>query len=499
MKMFAGLVRSLSKLSMIGRALMLPISLLPAAGLLLAFGDKFNLPLMMNAGAVIFDNLPVLFAIGSAVGLASESGIAALSAAVAVLVTNVTIGTVLHITPEMAASGGKYAMVVGIPTLQMGVFGGLICGILAAWCYNRFHTLQLPEFLGFFSGKRFVAIATAVLSFILGLILPYIWEHIQSGIDALSSIVNGDNQAASTFIFGLVERALIPLGLHHIWYPSFWYSFGDYTTQSGQLIHGDQTIWFKMLEEGVKSFSSDTYHNAGKFMQGEFPLMLFALPAACLAMYHEANTKNKKIAAGILFSAALTCFLTGITEPVEFTFIFVAPILYIFNAIMAGLSYMCMYLLDAHIAKSFSAGLIDYISFGILPSFNGFETHYLSVIIVGVPMALIYYFVFRVVIRRLDVKTPGRTDSTANVSVKNDQELAAELLELLGGPSNIDNVGACITRLRIEIKDNQIIDKDGLHHVGARGIVFVGDHGVQVIFGARAQFLATEIDKQMRE
>lgn len=499
MKMFAGLVRSLSKLSTIGRALMLPISLLPAAGLLLAFGDKFNLPLMMNAGAVIFDNLPVLFAIGSAVGLASESGIAALSAAVAVLVTNVTIGTVLHITPEMAASGGKYAMVVGIPTLQMGVFGGLICGILAAWCYNRFHTLQLPEFLGFFSGKRFVAIATAVLSFILGLILPYIWEHIQSGIDALSSIVNGDNQAASTFIFGFVERALIPTGLHHIWYPSFWYSFGDYTTQSGQLIHGDQTIWFKMLEEGVKSFSSDTYHNAGKFMQGEFPLMLFALPAACLAMYHEANSKNKKIAAGILFSAALTCFLTGITEPVEFTFIFVAPILYIFNAIMAGLSYMCMYLLDAHIAKSFSAGLIDYISFGILPSFNGFETHYLSVIIVGVPMALIYYFVFRIVIRRLDVKTPGRTDSTANISVKNDQELSAELLELLGGASNIDKIGACITRLRIEVKDNQIIDKDGLHHVGARGVVFVGDHGVQVIFGARAQFLATEIDKQMRE
>jgi len=321
---------------MIGRALMLPISLLPAAGLLLAFGDKFHLPLMMNAGGVIFDNLPMLFAIGSAVRLCLKSGIAALSAAVSVFVTNITISTVLSITPEMASQGGKYAMVVGIPTLQMGVFGGLICGILAAWCYNRFHTMQLPEFLGFFSGKRFVAIATAFLSFVLGLLLPYVWQHIQSGIDALSVIVNGDNQAVSTFIFGLVERALIPLGLHHIWYPSFWYSFGDYTTQAGQVIHGDQTIWFKMLEEGVKSFSSDTYQNAGKFMQGEFPLMLFALPAACLAMYHEAHTKNKKIAAGILFSAALTCFLTGITEPVEFTFIFVAPILYVFNAIMAG-------------------------------------------------------------------------------------------------------------------------------------------------------------------
>lgn len=499
MKMFAGLVKSLSKLSMIGRALMLPISLLPAAGLLLAFGDKFNLPLMMNAGAVIFDNLPVLFAIGSAVGLASESGIAALSAAVAVLVTNMTIGTVLHITPEMAASGGRYAMVVGIPTLQMGVFGGLICGILAAWCYNRFHTLQLPEFLGFFSGKRFVAIATAALSFVLGLILPYIWEYIQSGIDGLSNIVNGDNQAASTFIFGLVERALIPLGLHHIWYPSFWYSFGDYTTQSGQLIHGDQTIWFKMLEEGVKSFSSDSYHNAGKFMQGEFPLMLFALPAACLAMYHEAYTKNKKIAAGILFSAALTCFLTGITEPVEFTFIFVAPILYVFNAIMAGLSYMCMYLLDAHIAKSFSAGLIDYISFGILPSFNGFQTHYLSAIIVGIPMALIYYFVFRFVIRRLDVKTPGRTETTMATTTKNDNQLSGEIINLLGSAKNIDTVGACITRLRIEVKDSNKVDRDGLNNLGAKGVVFVGERGIQLIFGARAQFLATEMHKQIDE
>jgi len=475
---------------MIGRALMLPISLLPAAGLLLAFGNKFELPLMMNAGGVIFDNLPMLFAIGSAVGLAAESGIAALSAAVSVFVTNITIGTMLHITPEMAAQGGKYAMVVGIPTLQMGVFGGLICGILAAWCYNRFHTLQLPEFLGFFSGKRFVAIATAFLSFLLGLLMPYVWQHIQAGIDALSVIVNGDNQAASTFIFGLVERALIPLGLHHIWYPSFWYSFGDYVTKTGQVIHGDQTIWFKMLEEGVKSFSSNGYQNAGKFMQGEYPLMLFALPAACLAMYHEAHTRNKKIAFGILFSAALTCFLTGITEPVEFTFIFVAPLLYIFNAIMAGLAYMTMYLLHAHIAKSFSAGLIDYISFGIVPSLNGYQTHYLSAVIVGVPMALIYYFTFRFVIRRFNVKTPGRTDVTATTDDKTDAELASEIIVLLGGEKNIRSVGACITRLRLEVVNSNDVDREGLNNLGARGVVFVGDNGIQIIFGARAQFIA---------
>ncbi|TNV16816.1 PTS N-acetylglucosamine transporter subunit IICB [Buttiauxella sp. B2] len=490
MSLLSSITKSLSKLSMIGRALMLPISLLPAAGLLLAFGDKFHLPLMMNAGGVIFDNLPMLFAIGSAVGLAAESGIAALSAAVSVFIINVTIGTVMHITPEMAAAGGKYAMVVGIPTLQMGVFGGLISGILAAWCYNKFHTLQLPEFLGFFSGKRFVAIATAFLSFLLGMILPWIWSYIQSGIDSLSVVVNGDNQALSTFIFGLVERALIPLGLHHIWYPSFWYSFGEFTTSAGQVIHGDQTIWFKMLEEGVKSFSSDSYQNAGKFMQGEFPLMLFALPAACLAMYHEANTKNKKIASGILFSAALTCFLTGITEPVEFTFIFVAPILYVFNAIMAGLSYMCMYLLHAHIAKSFSAGMIDYISFGILPSFNGYQTNFLSAVIVGVPMALIYYFTFRYVIRRFDVKTPGRADVTTNANDKSDSELAGDIIGLLGGAGNINSVGSCITRLRLEVDKSEHVDKDGLNSLGARGVVFVGDSGIQVIFGARAQFIA---------
>ncbi|PWW15599.1 PTS transporter subunit EIIC [Pantoea sp. AG702] len=490
MTLLSGLVKSLSKLSMIGRALMLPISLLPAAGLLLAFGNKFELPLMMNAGGVIFDNLPMLFAIGSAVGLAAESGIAALSAAVSVFVTNITIGTMLHITPEMAAQGGKYAMVVGIPTLQMGVFGGLICGILAAWCYNRFHTLQLPEFLGFFSGKRFVAIATAFLSFLLGLLMPYVWQHIQAGIDALSVIVNGDNQAASTFIFGLVERALIPLGLHHIWYPSFWYSFGDYVTKTGQVIHGDQTIWFKMLEEGMKSFSSNGYQNAGKFMQGEYPLMLFALPAACLAMYHEAHTRNKKIAFGILFSAALTCFLTGITEPVEFTFIFVAPLLYVFNAIMAGLAYMTMYLLHAHIAKSFSAGLIDYISFGIVPSLNGYQTHYLSAVIVGVPMALIYYFTFRFVIRRFNVKTPGRTDVTATTDDKTDAELASEIIVLLGGEKNIRSVGACITRLRLEVVNSHDVDREGLNNLGARGVVFVGDNGIQIIFGARAQFIA---------
>ncbi|CAK3240630.1 PTS N-acetylglucosamine transporter subunit IICB [Vibrio crassostreae] len=492
--MFNFLKSGLSKLSLIGRSLMLPISLLPAAGLLLAFGDKLNIDLMMHAGGIIFDNLPLLFALGSAVGLAGESGIAALSAAVSILIINVVISSVLGITPEMAAEGGKYALVLGIPTLQMGVFGGLISGVLAAFCYNKFHKIQLPEFLGFFAGKRFVAIATALFSFILGLILPSFWLYVQAGIDALSGIVNGDNQALSTFVFGFIERSLIPLGLHHVWYPSFWFSFGEYTSTAGNVIHGDQTIWFKMLADGVKSFNSPSYQGAGKFLQGEYPLMLFALPAACLAMYHEANTKNKKVAAGILFSAALTCFLTGITEPVEFTFIFVAPVLYLFNAFMAGLSYMAMYLLEAHIAKSFSAGLIDYISFGILPSFNGFETNFLAAIFVGVPMAISYYVVFRFVIRKFNVKTPGRTRISASADDYTDSEMSERILDAIGGTKNITSNSACITRVRIEVRSMSDVDKQKLEQLGSKGVIYVGSNGVQIIFGARAQFISSEIE-----
>ncbi len=498
-KYLRALAAPLSQLSLIGRALMLPISLLPAAGLLLAFGDKFGMPLMMSAGGVVFDNLPLLFAIGSAVGLASESGIAALSAAVSILIINSTISAVLGITPEIAMAGGKYAMVLGIPSLQMGVFGGLISGILAAYCYKRYHDIRLPEFLGFFAGKRFVAISCAFYSFLLGLVLPYVWQYVQNGIDALSTVVNGDNQMISTFIFGLTERALIPLGLHHVWYPSFWFTFGEYVTPTGAVINGDQTIWFKMLTDGVKTFSTDTYNDAGKFMQGEFPLMLFALPAACLAMYHEAHTKNKKIAAGILLSAALTCFITGITEPVEFTFIFVAPILYVFNAVMAGLAYMTMYALDAHIAKSFSAGLIDFISFGIMPSLNGFETNWIKVIIIGIPMAMIYYGVFRVVIRKLDVKTPGRNDVTNNLDEITDEELTTQILVAIGGMDNIASSAACITRLRLQVKDKSKVDREALSALGAKGVVYVGDVGIQIIFGARAQYLSDQIENLQQQ
>jgi len=487
--------QGITKLSTVGRALMLPISILPAAGLLLAFGDLLDISLMVGAGDVIFSNLPLLFAVGAAVGLTKESGIAALAAVIAMLVMNMTIGVHAGVTQEMALEGGAYAMVLGIPSLQMGVFGGLIAGILAASMYNRFYQIQLPAFLGFFSGKRFVPIVTALSAFVLGLILPSIWMYVQGGIDSMSDIVNGSNQAISVFVFGFTERALIPLGLHHIWYPTFWFTFGEHVTEAGNVVNGDQAIWFKMLADGVKDFGSDSYQGAGKFMQGEFPLMLFALPAACLAMYHEAKTKNRKYAAGILFSAALTCFVTGITEPVEFTFIFVSPLLYLFNAVSTGFAYMFMYLLDAHLAKSFSAGFIDFVTLGILPSINGFDTNYFAAVIVGVPMAIMYYFVFRLVIRKFDVQTPGRSDEKKQEITLSDEQLTKLTLDFVGGKANLTSVTSCITRLRLEVKDVSLINDKGLEDIGAMGVIHVGSHGVQIIYGAKAQFVAELINK----
>lgn len=486
-----------TKLQKIGKALMLPISILPAAGILLAFGDMLGIELMKNAGGIIFDNLPLLFAVGAAVGLSGDSGIAALAAIVSMLVINSTAGIVAKVTPEMAAKGGAYAFVMGIPTLQSGVFGGIVSGVLGAYMYNKFYKIKLPDFLGFFSGKRFVPIATAIAAFIIGLIFPMIWGPIQNGIESLSKLANGGNQALSTFIFGFTERALIPVGLHHIFYAPFWFNFGDYVTQSGNVIHGDQAIWFKMFEEGVKNFSSDTYKNAGKFLQGEYPLMLMGLPAAALAIYHEALPKNKKMVAGILVSAAFTCFLTGITEPIEFAFIFVAPMLYLFNAVFAGISYMAMYLLNVHIAKSFSAGLIDFISFGVIPSFSGYETNYIMVIVFGIFMATCYYFGFRFMIRKFDLKTPGReiSDVEEMKGTQNFEEISALAINYLGGKENIVSVDYCITRLRVEVKDVSLVKEKEFSSLGASGVVKVGKYGVQIILGTKAQFIAEDIKK----
>ncbi|MBD1558927.1 PTS transporter subunit EIIC [Vibrio sp. S9_S30] len=497
--MIDSLRSSLSRLSLVGKALMLPISILPAAGLLLAFGAKLDIPLMMRAGGVIFDNLPLLFAVGAAVGLTKESGIAALAAIVALVVMNATMGVALNITPEMAMSGGRYAMVMGIPSLQTGVFGGLLAGILAAVMYQRFYQTKLPDFLGFFAGKRFVPIVTAFTAFLIGLVLPYVWSYIQSGIDALSHMANSGNMYISTFIYGFMERALIPLGLHHIFYSPYWFSFGEYTTAAGTVVNGDHTIWFKMLEDGVTSFSTAEYQEAGKFLSGNFAIYMFAFPAACLAMYHEAKDKNKKIAAGILGSAALTSFVTGITEPVEFAFIFVAPLLYVFSAIMAGVSYAVTYALDVHIGKTFSAGIIDFISFGILPSMDGFKTNWINVILWGSVMAVIYYSVFRLAIRKFGFKTVGREDTESAAITLSNEELAREITTLIGGRGNITTIGACITRLRLQVNDQSIVKEDEIKALGAMGVIKVGSKGLQIILGSRAQFVADIMNSETSE
>ena len=345
-------------LQRIGKALMLPVALLPAAGLLLGFGSMFQDPqflslvpalnagwfqliatIMSDAGNIIFSNLALLFAVGVAVGLSEGDGVAGLAAIVGFLILNVTMGIGGGITADIVSGtkNGMYATVLGIPTLQTGVFGGIIMGVIAAALYKRFYKIELPSYLGFFAGKRFVPIVTAVSALVLGGIMVFVWPPIQGALLYFSQNMISANQTLSALLFGIIERALIPFGLHHIWYNPFWFQFGEYTNKAGQLIMGDNQIFFAQLRDGVP-------FTAGTFMTGKFPFMMFGLPAASLAMYHEAKPGKKKIASGILFSAALTSFLTGITEPLEFAFLFVAPVLFVIHCVLAGLSFMIMQL-----------------------------------------------------------------------------------------------------------------------------------------------------------
>lgn len=488
-------MKAFAEIQKIGKALMTPVAILPAAGLFLAFGNKLGIPLMEQAGQIIFSNLPLLFAVGAAIGLVGGDGVAALSAVVAILIMNTTMGIMSDAAAGIAAGDSAYGMVMGIPTLQTGVFGGLIAGIIAAVCYKKFYKTELPAFLGFFAGKRLVPITTAVLAFLVGLAMPVIWVPFQIGLAKLSYLANETNTNISTFIFGVIERALIPFGLHHIFYSPFWYQFGEYTNSAGQIINGDQAIWFAMLKDGVTNFTSATYQGAGKFLTGKYPFMMFGLPAAALAMYHEAKTENKKVVGGILFSAALTSFLTGITEPLEFSFLFVAPVLYGIHCIFAGLSFMLMNMFAVRIGMTFSGGLIDYIVFGVLPGTSGFENHWYMVIIIGLVFSVIYYFGFRFAIRKFNLMTPGREETKEKKSeIKIDgDELAVFVLNALGGKENLLSLDACITRLRVEVKDTKKVDDNELKKLGASGVLKVGANGVQAIFGSKAQFICNDL------
>ena len=488
-------------LQKVGKALMTPVAILPAAGILLAIGNAMQNPdlvrripaletgwfpmiseVMEQSGGIVFANLALLFAVGVAIGLAKGDGVAALAAIIGYLVMNVTMGVLLTVTPEMVATDPGYANVLGIPTLQTGVFGGIIVGLLAAYMFNRFYEIELPSYLGFFAGKRFVPIITAVSALLVGIIMIYIWPIAQNGLNLLSYNMVDTNRTLSAFIFGVIERALIPFGLHHIFYAPFWFEFGSYTNLAGEIVRGDQRIFFEQIREGVEL-------TAGTFMTGKFPFMMFGLPAAALAIYHCARPDQKKIVAGIMGSAALTSFLTGITEPIEFSFLFVAPVLFGIHTIFAGLSFMVMHILDVKIGMTFSGGVIDYFLFGILPN----RTAWWLVIPVGLVFAVIYYFGFRFAITRWNLMTPGREevveDETDN---KKQSDLPFAVLEAIGGKENISHLDACITRLRISVNDIEGVDKERLKKLGAAGVMEVGNN-IQAIFGPKSDTLKGQI------
>ncbi|NPC92350.1 PTS transporter subunit EIIC [Bacillus sp. WMMC1349] len=509
--MFKSLFGVLQK---IGRALMLPVAILPAAGLLLAIGNAMQNERMINvapflknnvvqlvakvmesSGDVIFSNLALLFAVGVAIGLANGDGVAGIAAIIGYLVMNVTMSAVLiKIGPipadaverakYFAESHPQYTTMLGIPTLATGVFGGIIIGVLAAAMFNRFYRIELPQYLGFFAGKRFVPIITSICALLLGLLMLFIWPPIQGALNSFSTNLLAANEAFAAFVFGVIERSLIPFGLHHIFYAPFWYEFFEYTNKAGELVRGDQRIFMAQIKDGVDL-------TAGTFMTGKFPFMMFGLPAAALAIYHEAKPESKKLVAGIMGSAALTSFLTGITEPIEFSFLFVAPVLFGIHCIFAGLSFMLMDILHVKIGMTFSGGLIDYFLFGILPN----RTAWWLVIPVGLALAVIYYFGFRFAIRTFNLKTPGREDAAAEPASEAGQpigDLPYEILTAMGDKENIKHLDACITRLRVTVNDQKKVDKERLKKLGASGVLEVGNN-IQAIFGPRSENLKSQM------
>ncbi|ULG73276.1 glucose-specific PTS transporter subunit IIBC [Macrococcus brunensis] len=506
------------QLQRIGKALMLPVAILPAAGILLAFGNAMHNDqlvqfapwlkadffvmlsgIMESAGQVIFDNLPLLFAIGTALGLAAGDGVAGLAALVGYLIMNATMGKIKGITIDNIysyAAGAKvlgqsakepaHALILGIPTLQTGVFGGIIIGAVAAWCYNKFYNITLPAFLGFFAGKRFVPIITSVMAILTGIILSIIWPPIQTGLNELSQFLLDKNLVLTTFIFGIIERALIPFGLHHIFYAPFWFEFGQYTNAAGNIVRGDQSIWMAQMKDGVP-------FTAGMFTTGKYPFMMFGLPAAAFAIYRQARPERKKVVGGLMLSAALTSFLTGITEPLEFSFLFVAPILYAIHVLLAGTSFLVMHLLHVKIGMTFSGGFIDYTLFGLL---NWDRTNALLVIPVGLVYAVIYYFLFTFAIKKFNLKTPGREVEETTSKASTAGELPFHVLDAMGGRENIKHLDACITRLRVEVKDKSKVDTNELKALGAAGVLEVGNN-MQAIFGPKSDQIKHDMARIM--
>ena len=464
-------------LQKIGRALMLPVAVLPVAGLLLGIGSAcFSFipdlisSIMAQAGGSVFSNLPIIFAIGTAIGLTENDGVSSVAAVVGYVVMLGTMGVMATLL------GVEPSSLMGIDTIDTGVFGGIIAGILAASMFNRYYKIKLPEYLGFFAGKRFVPIATGVIAILAGVILSFIWPPIQSLIDAFSQWSVTENPVLAGFIYGIIERGLIPFGLHHIWNVPFQMEMGEFIDTAGNIFTGDIP----------RFFAGDP--TAG-FLAGGYLFKMFGLPAAAIAMWHCALPKNRARTGGIMVSAALTSLLTGITEPIEFSFLFVAPILYAIHALLAGLAFAITNWLDIKMAMSFSNGLIDYVLYFSI------ATKPVWLILLGLLYGIIYYAIFRIVIITMDLKTPGReAEEEARKKVVVSSELAINLISAFGGKKNIKNLDACITRLRITVNDPEMVNQDEIKKLGATALVVIGQN-MQAIFGPQSDNIRTEMQE----
>ena len=516
-------------LQRVGRSFMLPIALLPVAGLLLGIGSSFTnetmlaayglnsvihpgtliytiLDVMSQTGNAVFNNLALLFAMGVAIGMArKEKEVAALSGAVAYIIMNTAIQAMIN------AAGGGEAMpanstttMLGITTLQMGVFGGIVVGLGVAALHNKFYKIELPQVLAFFGGTRFVPIVSSIVYLVVGIAMFYIWPVVQNGIAALGALVLASGYAG-TFIYGLLERALIPFGLHHVFYMPFWQTaVGGTAIIDGVTVTGAQNIFFaELASKSTTVFSV----SATRFMAGKFPFMMFGLPGAALAMYQCAKPEKKKAAGGLLLSAALTAFLTGITEPLEFTFIFVALPMYAVHCVLAGLSFMLMHILNVGVGMTFSGGLIDLVLFGVMQ--GNAKTHWVWVVVVGAVYFVLYYIIFRFMISKFDYKTPGRDDAEevklytrADVNARNaasgsvpagNDPVSAMIVEGLGGAANLADVDCCATRLRCTVNDAALVKQDVLKASGASGVICKGN-GVQVVYGPKVAVIKAKLE-----
>ena len=490
-----------SLLQRIGQSFMLPIALLPIAGIFLGIGSSLTntnmlaayhlkglmgpgtapyilFSLLNSAGSIIFDNLPILFAVGVAIGMArSEKATAALSSIIAFFVMHSTIGSLITYTGRSHSFlTGATTEIVGITSLQMGVFGGIIVGLGVAALHNRFYKIELPKVFSFFGGTHFIPIISAITYVGIGILMFYIWPPIQILINDAGKLVLMSGYGG-TFVYGLLERALIPFGLHHVFYMPFWQTaVGGRELVNGQLIEGAQNIFFAELA------SPDTSHfsvAATRFMSGKFPLMMFGLPGAALAMYTCARPENKKAVGSLLLSAAISSAVTGITEPLEFAFLFVAPPLYVIHCAFAGLSYMLMHMLNVGIGMTFSGGFLDFFLFGILQ--GNTKTSWLYVIPVGILYFIVYFIVFRVMILKFNYQTPGHEKDNA-APVNNADNKSQQILDGLGGLENISDLSCCATRLRVTLHRPSKLNKQKLLATGAAAVVANGD-GVQIVYG----------------